>query len=88
MPDETKPSADDARPAAPAPPAHPLHPAQAAPAASPSDGPSWTKWVPLVLAAVTPALFFFLLPPLTTSGLWDPYELNVADLARRVGFNL
>jgi 4-amino-4-deoxy-L-arabinose transferase-like glycosyltransferase len=32
--------------------------------------------------------FFFILPPLTKSGLWDPYELNVADLARRIALNL
>jgi 4-amino-4-deoxy-L-arabinose transferase-like glycosyltransferase len=33
-------------------------------------------------------LFFFVLPPLTKSGLWDPYELNVADLSRRIALNL
>ena len=27
-------------------------------------------------------------PPLTKSGLWDPYELNVADLSRRIALNL
>jgi 4-amino-4-deoxy-L-arabinose transferase-like glycosyltransferase len=31
---------------------------------------------------------FFVLPPLTRNGLWDPYELNVADLSRRVALNL
>jgi 4-amino-4-deoxy-L-arabinose transferase-like glycosyltransferase len=41
-----------------------------------------------VLALLIPALFFFALPPLTKSGLWDPFELNVADLARRVALNL
>jgi hypothetical protein len=45
-------------------------------------------WLPLALAAGVAVLFFFLLPPLTKSGLWDPYELNVADLARRVALNL
>jgi 4-amino-4-deoxy-L-arabinose transferase-like glycosyltransferase len=40
------------------------------------------------VAVAFPALLFFVLPPLTSSGLWDPYELNVADLARRVGLNL
>src|SRR5262245_25711566 len=48
-------------------------------------GPSW---LPLAIAFVLPILFFFILPPLTKSGLWDPYELNVADLARRVALNL
>ncbi len=44
--------------------------------------------LPLLLAAGLPLLFFFALPPLAKSGLWDPYELNVADLARRVALNL
>lgn len=45
-------------------------------------------WVPLAIAAGLPVLFFFLLPPLSKSGLWDPYELNVADLGRRLALNL
>jgi 4-amino-4-deoxy-L-arabinose transferase-like glycosyltransferase len=48
----------------------------------------WGKWGPLALAAALPFAFFFVLPPLTKSGLWDPYELNVADLARRLALNL
>jgi hypothetical protein len=40
------------------------------------------------VATAVPALLFFALPPLTRSGLWDPYELNVADLSRRVALNL
>jgi len=52
------------------------------------DPPGPARWVPLALAIGLPALFFFLLPPLTKSGLWDPYELNVANLARRVALNL
>jgi 4-amino-4-deoxy-L-arabinose transferase-like glycosyltransferase len=46
------------------------------------------SWLPLALAAALPLAFFFFLPPLTKSGLWDPYELNVADLARRIALNL
>ena len=46
------------------------------------------KWVPLAVATAVPALLFFVLPPLTRNGLWDPYELNVADLARRIAYNL
>lgn len=49
---------------------------------------TWPSWVPLAVAVAFPTLLFFVLPPLTSSGLWDPYELNVADLARRVGLNL
>jgi 4-amino-4-deoxy-L-arabinose transferase-like glycosyltransferase len=48
----------------------------------------WRRWAPLTFAALVAVVFFFLLPPLTKSGLWDPYELNVADLARRVALNL
>lgn len=48
-------------------------------------GPSW---LPLALATVLPVVFFFFLPPLTKSGLWDPHELNVADFARRIAVNL
>jgi 4-amino-4-deoxy-L-arabinose transferase-like glycosyltransferase len=56
-----------------------------APETSPGFGP---PWVPLAVAVGLPVLLFFVLPPLTKSGLWDPYELNVADLARRVALNL
>lgn len=45
-------------------------------------------WLPLAFAFVTPFLLFFVVPPLTRAGLWDPYELNVADLARRIALNL
>lgn len=48
-------------------------------------GPAWFH---LALALALPLLFFFVLPPLTRAGLWDPHELNVADLARRIALNL
>ncbi len=35
-----------------------------------------------------PALLFLVLPPLSRSGLWDPYELTVAELSRRIAVNL
>ncbi len=44
--------------------------------------------VSLAVAAILPTLFFLVLPPLSKSGLWDPFELNVADLARRLALNL
>jgi 4-amino-4-deoxy-L-arabinose transferase-like glycosyltransferase len=50
--------------------------------------PAWMRWAPLAVATAAPALLFFVLPPLTTNGLWDPYELNVADLSRRIALNL
>ena len=43
--------------------------------------------VSLAVAAILPTLFFLLLPPLSKSGLWDPFELNVADLARRLALD-
>lgn len=46
------------------------------------------RWLPLAVSVALPFLFFFILPPLTKSGLWDPYELNVADLSRRIALNL
>jgi hypothetical protein len=49
---------------------------------------AWARWAPLGVAIATPTLLFFVCPPLTRSGLWDPYELNVADLARRIALNL
>jgi hypothetical protein len=48
----------------------------------------WPRWTSLAVAAAVPALLFLLVPPLTKSGMWDPYELNVADLSRRVALNL
>jgi hypothetical protein len=54
----------------------------------PPEPSDWRRFLPLGLAVLTPLAFFFILPPLTKSGMWDPYELNVADLARRVALNL
>ena len=70
--------------AAAAPPSAPAEP----PAGALEPSPPWARWAPLAVAAAVPTLLFFLFPPLTTSGLWDPYELNVADLSRRVALNL
>ena len=53
-----------------------------------SDGAYGPRWLPLAIAAGLPILLFFVLPPLTRAGLWDPHELNVADLARRIALNL
>ncbi len=68
----------------------PAEAAEAAPAPAQVEVPerTWPRWLPLAVAAAVPVILFFFLPPLTRSGLWDPYELNVADLARRVGLNL
>lgn len=58
------------------------------PAPGIESSPRWARWAPLGVAAAVPTLLFFFFPPLTTSGLWDPYELNVADLSRRIALNL
>lgn len=42
----------------------------------------------LVLALAAVAVILFLLPPAHFAGLWDPHELRVADLARRIAINL
>ena len=46
------------------------------------------RWVPVTVATAVASLLFFVLPPLTKSGMWDPYELNVADLSRRLALHL
>jgi 4-amino-4-deoxy-L-arabinose transferase-like glycosyltransferase len=53
-----------------------------------SDDAYGPRWLPFAIALALPLLFFFVLPPLTRAGLWDPHELNVADLARRIALNL
>jgi hypothetical protein len=44
--------------------------------------------ISLAVAAILPTVFFLIVPPLSKSGLWDPFELNVADMARRLALNL
>jgi 4-amino-4-deoxy-L-arabinose transferase-like glycosyltransferase len=44
--------------------------------------------LPLALTVIAALVVLFLAPPLSRTGLWDPYELNVADLARRIALNL
>jgi 4-amino-4-deoxy-L-arabinose transferase-like glycosyltransferase len=78
-------SGDAAAAASPAPVEAVVAPWEPAPVAAVVE--TTGRW-PLVLAIVVPLLFFFLLPPLSKSGLWDPFELNVADLSRRLALNL
>jgi 4-amino-4-deoxy-L-arabinose transferase-like glycosyltransferase len=54
----------------------------------PENESAFVRFGPLLLAAGAAVLVFFLLPPLNKSGLWDPFELNVADLSRRIALNL
>ena len=46
------------------------------------------RHAPLLVAISTPLVMFFLVPLLSRSGLWDPYELATADTARRIALNL
>ncbi|MBX3259998.1 MAG: glycosyltransferase family 39 protein [Labilithrix sp.] len=85
--DEPEPSARGAKSD---PPAESAPPAEGGPRSRGDDGDDGhgPAWLSLAIAVLLPVVFFFVLPPLTKSGLWDPYELNVADLARRVALNL
>ncbi len=47
-----------------------------------------TSYAPLLFVLAAAILLLFVLPPLTKAGIWDPYELNVADLARRMALKL
>jgi 4-amino-4-deoxy-L-arabinose transferase-like glycosyltransferase len=64
--------------------ASPVEPASvgAAPVAARSEGRSWLL---LLAAALTLGSLF---GPIAASGIWDPHELRVADLARRIALNL
>lgn len=50
------------------------------------DAKTWL--VPLLVVLAASILILFVLPPLTKAGIWDPYELNVADLGRRIAYKL
>ncbi len=68
--------------------AEPIEPKAEEPDAEEPVEPDWgPTWIPLAAAIAVPVLFFFVLPPLARAGLWDPHELNVADLARRLALN-
>ena len=83
MPNEPNSTENEETPSTPSPKDEP----SVAPLA-PEEALGWQRHLPLLLAIATPLVFFFILPPLSKSGLWDPYELNVADLARRLALNL
>ena len=51
-----------------------------APAAEPKGKRDWHRLIALAMAAAVLMLF----PMLAKSGIWDPYELDAADLARRI----
>jgi 4-amino-4-deoxy-L-arabinose transferase-like glycosyltransferase len=43
---------------------------------------------PWLLALAAAVVVVSLIGPISASGIWDPHELKVADLARRIAFNL
>jgi 4-amino-4-deoxy-L-arabinose transferase-like glycosyltransferase len=47
--------------------------------------PAWLQWSWAIALGV--AVLFFVLP-IGRSGIWDPFELNVADLSRRIAINV
>ena len=51
-----------------------------------SPAPSRRPWLEPALALGVPALIFLAILP--RAGIWDPYELNVADLARRAAIHV
>lgn len=90
-PVDSEDEASEAEPAEPSKPearAETPKPEHTKDAPTPQAPPPTPAWLPLAIALATPILFFFILPPLTRAGLWDPHELNVADLARRIALNL
>jgi 4-amino-4-deoxy-L-arabinose transferase-like glycosyltransferase len=62
-------------------------PAPAAPreAASRRGEPSWVRLASAIAVALGIAFFCV---PMAKSGIWDPFELNVADLSRRISINV
>jgi hypothetical protein len=87
-----KPAEPVDEPVATATPQQEEEPKAAKPATPPPPAALGSRDLPagisLAVAAILPTLFFLVLPPLSKSGLWDPFELNVADLARRLALNL
>jgi uncharacterized protein (TIGR02266 family) len=59
--------------------------APSAPSQRPREGRRHIPWEPLLALAV-PAIVFLM--ALGRAGIWDPYELNVADLARRAAIHV
>jgi hypothetical protein len=52
---------------------------------APYAEPAWARRTALVVCAIA---VLFLLLPIAVSGLWDPFEFNVAELARRIAVNV
>lgn len=85
----TQPTTNEQPVTAPAEEATPVEPARtsAPPSRAATDG-DIPPMLAAALALLVPAVIILLLPPLSRAGLWDPPELNVADMARRLAVNL
>jgi len=53
--------------------------------AAPFAEPAWARRTGLIVLGIA---VLFLLVPIAGSGLWDPFEFNVAELARRIAVNV
>jgi 4-amino-4-deoxy-L-arabinose transferase-like glycosyltransferase len=51
----------------------------------PAAEPAWARQTWLVVLAIAA---LFLLAPIAGTGLWDPFEFNVAELSRRIAVNV
>src|SRR5687767_8473073 len=80
--DSTAPGAEDGEAASADAPKRPAPRAQSVAA---SATPGGRPWLAALAAVVTVAS---LLGPISASGIWDPFELRIADLARRIALNL
>jgi len=56
--------------------------------ASPAEAPPDPPWLKHAIFAVIGMGVIFLCLPLNKSGIWDPFELTVADLSRRIAINV
>ena len=53
--------------------------------AAPLAEPAWARRTGLIVLGIA---VLFLLVPIAGAGLWDPFEFNVAELARRIAVNV
>src|SRR3954470_5770151 len=52
---------------------------------APFAEPAWARRTGLIVLVIG---VLFLVVPIAASGLWDPFEFNVAELSRRIAVNV